>query len=200
MTSHLSSDPAAAPSSPSPAHSRNVVQLPVFERDGERRVVRRIGRPAPISSVQGSLALDLDVPPAPSAIPGPDRALLAPRPGLLPIGGQEPDPLEAWATQFAQALVEVAAGTRPALQLLRATSGDVYADLQRRYQLLTASGTRVRSVRHARPRVRSVHVSRTHVHAAELSVVVQQGERCRAIAIAVQRREGRWQAVDVQFG
>ena len=177
----------------------NVVPLESVRRRGAHRVVRQLSPAASITSVQGSLALDLDAPPAPAAVPAPDLRLLAPAaPGQ--VTGDEPDPVHVWATQFAQALVEVAVGVRPAAQLLRATSRDVYRDLERRYQLLTAQDTRVRSVRHARPQVRSVHVRRTHVYAAEISVVVQRGERCRAIAIRAERREGRWQATDVQFG
>ena len=184
----------------SPRPSTNVVALEAVRRHGTRRVVRQVGPAAPMASVQGSLALDLDLPPAPAAVPAPDLRLLAPRPSTVPATTAEPDPVHVWATQFAQALAEVAVGVRPATQLLRATSADVYRDLERRYQLLTAQGTRVRSVRHARPQVRSVHVARTHVYAAEISVVVQRGERCRAIAIRAERREGRWQATDVQFG
>ncbi|QWC84060.1 hypothetical protein KLP28_10605 [Nocardioidaceae bacterium] len=196
----MSADTTPTPPAASRSLPSNVIALAPVERPGARRVVRRVGVPAPVCAVQGSLALDLDVPAPAPPLPAPDLRLVPARSGLQPAAGQAVDPLHTWATQFAQALVEVAAGVRPVTQLLKATDEDVYYDLQRRYQLLTAGGTRVRSVRHARPQVRTVHVSRTHVYAAELSVVVQQGARCRAIAIRVERREGRWQAVDVQFG
>lgn len=112
-----------------------------------------------------------------------------------------PDPEEAeirgWAARFAQAAVEVAAGERPVLQLLRWTDERVYADLERRSALV--SRVRGPSDRRIRPQVRGVRVCRPTSDSAEVSVTVRHGRRSRALALRLERHRGRWRCVVLEF-
>jgi hypothetical protein len=109
----------------------------------------------------------------------------------------EPKP---WAGRLVQAIVEVTSGVRPVSQLVRWTTTDVYATVQRRIahtELLsqrTASGRRVGAI------VRSVHVDEPIDGVAEVCAVVQHGARCRAIALRLEGFDGRWQCTALQVG
>jgi hypothetical protein len=109
----------------------------------------------------------------------------------------EPKP---WAGRLVQAIVEVTSGVRPVSQLVRWTTTDVYATMQRRIahtELLsqrTASGRRVGAI------VRSVHVDAPIDGVAEVSAVVQHGARSRAIALRLEGFDGRWQCTALQVG
>jgi hypothetical protein len=48
--------------------------------------------------------------------------------------------------------------------------------------------------------VRSVRVSEPHDGVAEVCAVVQQGPRCRAIALRLEGIDGRWQCTALQIG
>lgn len=110
-----------------------------------------------------------------------------------------PEP-RAWASRLVQAIVEVTSGVRPASQLVRWTTTDVYATLQRRIarnELLnqrTPSGRRVGAI------VRSIHVDEPADGVAEVCAVVQHGARCRAIALRLDGYDGRWQCTALQVG
>ncbi|WP_051276804.1 Rv3235 family protein [Marmoricola sp. URHB0036] len=144
--------------------------------------------PAPMTSVQGTLALDYghDV----RSSPSPDLRLVA--------GGRAE--LEAFAHRFACAVVEVVGGDRGPSQLLRWTSEKVYAELQRRSALLSGTTPGDRRLRRLRSQVRSVHLFCPSPEAAEVSVHVRQGERSRAIAARIELVEGRWCCTALQFG
>jgi hypothetical protein len=94
-----------------------------------------------------------------------------------------------------QAAVEIVGGDRPASQLLRWTSADVFADLNRRAQLVARSGgpapgrARVQPVR---PRVLSVHTCFVTDDVLETSIHVRYGERSRALAARFEARQDRW--------
>jgi hypothetical protein len=90
--------------------------------------------PAPSTDSDSDTDTDPDTDPgsAPESDDGGPRA--TPRRAL-------PDP-RPWAGRFVQALVEVLGGARPATQLVRWTTSEVYADIQ-----LLASAARVDSVR-----------------------------------------------------
>ncbi len=107
--------------------------------------------------------------------------------------------VHAWATRFAQAVVEVAGGDRPVSQLVRWTSPRVYADLDRRATVLAATrlGARARTVR---PQVQSVHVSHPAADTAEVSVHVRYGRRSRALAARLELRRGRWTCTALELG
>ncbi len=133
--------------------------------------------------VQGSLALSW--PPVEAR----------PRPVRVP---DEDSEIRVLAGRFAQAAVEVVAGQRPVLQLLRWTDEHVYADLERRASLVRQA--RGGSPRRVHAQVRSVHVCRPHDDSAEVSVHVRHGERSRALAIRLERHRDRWRCTVLLFG
>ncbi len=110
-----------------------------------------------------------------------------------------PEP-KVWAGRLVQAMVEVTSGVRPVTQLVRWTTTDVYAGLQRRIartELLSqrpATGRRVGAI------VRSIHVDEPADGVAEVCAVVQHGARCRAIALRLEGFDGRWQCTALQVG
>lgn len=144
--------------------------------------------PAPLASVQGTLALDY------GSLVRSTRA-----PGLRVLPGARAE-LEAFAQRFANAVVEVVGGDRGPNQLLRWTTEQVYADLQTRTTLLARTTPGDRRVRRLRSQVRSVHVFCPSAEAAELSIHVRHGERSRAIAARIELTERRWCCTALQFG
>jgi hypothetical protein len=142
----------------------------------------------PMSSVQGTLALDYE-----------STVRSTRSPDLHVVPGDRAG-LEAFAHRFASAVVEVMAGDRGPSQLLRWTTEPVYADLQRRASLLSRTTPGDRRVRRLRSQVRSVHVFCPSAEAAEISVHVRHGERSRAIAGRIELVGGRWCCTALQFG
>ena len=86
----------------------------------------------PLAAVQAVLPLDF--------APGPPIPV---RPNLRLVTGTERE-LDAFATRFAQAVVEVIAGDRGVHQLMRWTTDEVYEELQVRSNALTRTTTSVR--------------------------------------------------------
>jgi hypothetical protein len=139
--------------------------------------------PVPITSTQGTLALDL--------LPRQDPPVAA----VVPIGRQRRRGAQAWAQRFVQAAVEIVGGDRPASQLLRWTSADVFADLNRRAQLVARAGGHAPGrarVQPVRPRVLSVHTCFVTDDVLETSIHVRYGERSRALAARFEARQDRW--------
>lgn len=103
-----------------------------------------------------------------------------------------PSDVSPWAARLAQAVLEVEAAERPVMQLGQWVLPAIYRRLDRRQQL------RVRQLDPRAPRsrcpehVRSVHVCHLTPDVAEVSVVTAGEERCRALAIRLERRKGRW--------
>jgi hypothetical protein len=95
-----------------------------------------------------------------------------------------PDPAP-WAGRIAQAVVEVVGGVRPAQQLLRWTDPSVYRWLQ-----ASAGAPRVRP--QAPTRVRSVRTCLVDEAVVEAVAVVDDGRRCRALALRFEGLDGRW--------
>jgi hypothetical protein len=182
---------AGTPTSPSvrrpPAPTEHLATVTHLVSPDERPA------PVPLAYVQGTLALDLGcLPPSPTT------------PDLHVVPGEdspEQREVQAWAARFAQATVEVLGGDRPVSQLLRWTSGRVYADLERRSRIIArATVPAPQRRRTVRPQVRSVHVFRPGPGSAEVSVHVQYGQRSRAIAARLERREDRWRCMALQLG
>ena len=151
-------------------------------------------QPAPIASVQGTLALEL-------AGCG-DEAWPPPLATVHAIEVRERRRLEAWAHRFAQAAVEIAGGDRPVSQLLRWTAPEVYDNLARRAVLVRAAAAREAPggrVQQVRPQVESIHTCWIDEAVAEVSARVRYGRRSRALAIRFERRSDRWQAVAMEF-
>ncbi|MGH3328510.1 MAG: Rv3235 family protein, partial [Streptomycetales bacterium] len=130
-----------------------------------------------------------------------------PRPAVLGL----PDP-HGPAIRLAQAIVEVLAGARPASQLLRWTTQQVYTGILTRVAERPPRGTATAPVpagpeassgtRPARACAR-VHVTRVCEPAdgvAEASVMVRWGPRSRAMALRLEARNGCWICTALELG
>jgi hypothetical protein len=104
----------------------------------------------------------------------------------------------AWCGSLVRAAVEVLAGTRPAAQLARWLSADIYDTLARRAGLAMRIKGRPTIVRQTV--VRRVHLCALSAVAAEASVVVHDGERVRAAAVRIEAHRGRWRATALDIG
>ncbi|MGH8868893.1 MAG: Rv3235 family protein, partial [Actinomycetes bacterium] len=144
-------------------------------------------------AVQGSLALAFRLPSGVPAVP--ETATLRPVDEDDPYFGPQrtpsralPDP-RAWATLISQAVVEVLAGHRPAAQLVRWTSADVYTAIAR--QSADAHGARPVG-KHARAVVRSVHVCEPVDGVAEVCAVVAERRHSWALVLRLEGVDHRW--------
>lgn len=106
-----------------------------------------------------------------------------------------PDPRE-WAGHLAQALVEVMGGVRPAPQVLRWTTPEVYAVVARRAAVSARRGLPPAR----RTVVRSLRVCEPADGVAEASAVVVDGGRVRALALRLVGLDGRWRVEALQVG
>ena len=140
----------------------------------------------PTEQVRGQQSLDLEfcLPNGLSAVPA---ALEHP-----PATDRRASELSPWVARLAQAVLEVEAAERPVMQLSRWVVPDIYRRLDRRQQLrarqLDPRVPRTRCPEH----VRSVHVCHPAPGVAEVSVVTAGADRCRARALRLERRKGRW--------
>ena len=174
------------------------------------------------AAVQGTLALAFVLPGGVPAVPDLPEILTAPpgapgsgHPGLRLVGapdaeetldeiefGPQPTPRSAlpeprhWAGRFVQAVVEVLAGDRPAGQLVRWTSTEVYDHVTCR----VVPGAAVGTTAPARAVVRSVHVTEPADGVAEVSALVRRGVRCTAVALRLEGMDGRWQCTALELG
>ena len=151
--------------------------------------------PVPVASTQGTLALAL----LPRSEPPPPA-----RPGatVVPIDRRLRHSIEEWTRRFVQAATEIVGGDRPASQLVRWTSPDVYADLRRRAQLGARAGGHqpgLARVQPVRPRVRSVHTCFVSDEVVEAGVHVRYGERSRALAARFERIQQLWICTALDF-
>jgi hypothetical protein len=152
------------------------------ELDGGSRT-SEAGHDPPSGYVQDALAVDFDL--------CSDDQLFGERPTRR---RDLPDP-RPWAGHIAQALVEVMAGVRPAPQVLRWTTPEVYAVVARRAAVSTRrQGATRRTV------VRSIRVCEPADGVAEVSAVVLDGARVRALALRLVGLDGRWRVEALQVG
>ena len=151
----------------------------------------------PVAVIAGNLALAVS--PAGTAPLTPELRAV-PDSGSPHAGSPGHEEVRLWAARFAQATVEVLGGDRPLAQLLRWTSAGVYQDLDRRVRILARTAAAPQRRRAIRPQVRSVHVSHPQPDSAEVSVHVRYGDRSRALAARLERRNGRWTCVALQLG
>lgn len=108
-----------------------------------------------------------------------------------------PDPRE-WAAHIAQGLVEVMHGVRPPSQVMRWTTPEVYAVVARRGS--RAGRRRTSSPAAHRTRVLRVRVCEPADDVAEVSVVLVDGGRVRALALRLAGRDHRWVVEALQIG
>lgn len=111
-----------------------------------------------------------------------------------------PDPVQ-WAAHIAQALVEVMHGHRPASQVTRWTTPEVYAVVARRGSRAARRASTQRAGRAThRTRVTRVLVCEPAPDVAEASVVLIDAGRVRAAALRLVGRDGRWLVEALQIG
>ena len=186
----------------------------------EPQPANRVSSPAPLlrpayavtrtirtrpSAVQGTLALEWQLPGEVDAVPTTDRSLrlvtrepaldLDTDPAVAVVATSRtelPDP-GPWTAQLVQAVLEVLAHERPRHQLVRWLTPEVYADLGVH---LAASPARPPAGRspggRARRTVSSIHVSEPADGVVEASAVVIGGRRARAVAVRLEGWDGRW--------
>jgi len=109
--------------------------------------------------------------------------------------------IRAWSTRYVVVLLEVLEGRRPVQQLLRWSTPETYAGVQRRSVL----AARLRARRPGRPgarapRVLSVHTCCPAERVVEVSAVVHDGEKVRAYALRVEGRPDRWRVSAMELG
>jgi hypothetical protein len=107
----------------------------------------------------------------------------------------------ASARQFAQAIVETIAGTRPFRQVIPVTSERVQAQIRGLIQMLRTDG---------KPRIRRILASATSVDVVEVTVIASFGPRTRALAMRFEHlparpcapgllpRRSRWLCTDLE--
>ncbi|GAA5114972.1 hypothetical protein GCM10023339_21220 [Alloalcanivorax gelatiniphagus] len=164
-------------------------------------IVLRPGHPAgALTSVQGSLALDL----LPRTAPPRPRPRLARTSDLVATAPAERARVDAIVARYLAAVVEIAAGDRPASQVLRHSVPAVYDDLAERARTVGAAvGTtpgRPRTPNPARPVVVGVRTALIRTDAVEASAHVRYGRRSRAVAARFEVVRDRWQCVALQMG
>ena len=173
---------------------------PYDERPSAGAARRGAGGAGPDSG-QPALALTFVLPTDLPAVPSSPRLHVVRTADEDPVPAVLPDP-RGWAGRLALATVEVLAGTRPLPQLRRWTSDDVYAQLRRRSargRVADACPDRARGPggAHRPTRVRAVHVCQPSVDVAEVSVVVDDGRRARALALRLEGADGRWRCTEL---
>lgn len=179
------------------------------------------------TAVQGTLALAFVLPSGVPAIPelpaeltpapaAPGRPGPLGQPPLRLVGapdaeealdevefGPQPTPRAAlpeprhWAGRFVQAVVEVLGGDRPASQLVRWTSTEVYDSVACRVLPSAGAGGAIAPTRGV---VRSVHVTEPADGVAEVTALVRRGLRCTAVALRLEGMDGRWQCTALELG
>ena len=164
----------------------------------------------PGAPVQGTLALAFVLPSGVPAVPvAPVGLRLVPPLAVRPVADQEDDEVDfgpqqttsaelpdprSWAGRFVQAVVEVLAGDRPAGQLVRWTSTEVYEGIGGHVEPCGAASVTSRAV------VRSVHVTEPIDGVAEVAAMVRRGLRTTAVALRLEGLDGRWQCTALELG
>lgn len=116
------------------------------------------------------------------------------------VSADLPDPAR-WSAQITHALLEVMTGIRPATQVLRWTTPEVYAVLARRNARVARRIAEGRAPRtRQRLAVLRVRVCEPVDGVAEAAVVVRHGPRVRAVAIRLVGQDGKWRVSALQVG
>lgn len=155
-----------------------------------------------VPMTQGTLALAFTLPSGVAAEPPVPRTLQLVPGGDPTTGKTQRDALSdprIWAGRLVQAILEVLNGDRPPAQLVRWTSAEIYADMQRRVH----ARARLRTpTLHAggRATVRSVHVCQPATDIAEIAVTVLRAGRMSAVALRLEGVKGRWQCTALELG
>lgn len=141
--------------------------------------------------VQGSLAFDWH------ADADVDDDLLMPEPPTRRRDLPDPGPV---AARLATAMMEVMSGARPAPQLVRWTTPEVYEVIARRASLAARRSSRLGTQQRARVTARRVMGCEPADGVAEMTVVLGVGQRVRAVALRMVGHHGRWRVEAMQLG
>ncbi len=113
------------------------------------------------------------------------------------------DPTAAWPRQFAQVMVEILAGVRPARQIFPWTTDRVRAQIRHLGPVLAAD---------RRPVIKRIVTSRPATRVVEMTVIVSSGPRSRALAMRFEHaaarqaapglpaRQARWLCTELEAG
>jgi len=104
-----------------------------------------------------------------------------------------------WAAAFIQAAMEVTCGLRPSGQLIRWTTPEVHGKLVRR-GTLTARALRIGNGLGAKPRLRALVLCSPRTGVCEVSAVIAEPERVRAVAFRMEGLHGRWRVTELEIG
>ncbi|WP_394938904.1 Rv3235 family protein [Psychromicrobium sp. YIM B11713] len=120
---------------------------------------------------------------------------------------QEVVKIRQLAASVAKASLETLAGTRQARQLSRLLSQEAFSLLERRADLTQkarsaqrASVPNVQPALYQRPQIRSAHSCRVAPGIYEISVVIMDRQRYRAMALRIEQIQGRWLVTVLQIG
>ncbi|OMH27043.1 hypothetical protein BKD30_03905 [Tersicoccus phoenicis] len=138
---------------------------------------------------------------------GPDREPAR----VLPLEDETTRRVIAQTRAVGQAILEVLAGARPASQLIRWMDPTVHDALVLRADLVRAGAARAAArggpgtPGQRRPpfrgaTVRSVHACRVTARRYELSLVISEPGRCRAMALRLELRHLQWRVTALQIG
>jgi hypothetical protein len=180
------SDPAYEPQEPMTLvihHEQTVLDL-TFPLPSGVPAVPEPPKPPNLRLVRTSIETDQDLEPGESEIPLDPTVDPLPwrrEPAELPDAG-------SWAPRLVQGLIEVLNGLRPAPQLVRWTSAEVYTAVRHQLRRTSALGTRP-----SRLLVRSVRSFEPEEGIAEVTAVIQIGPRVRALALRIEALANRWQ-------
>ena len=180
---------------PTPPRLRRCA-VPKLEPYSAARVFHRERASTP-SHTQGTLALALPTQIEAADVSAQEQSVqpaVEPKPGKT---GLLPEP-KAWAATFIQAAMEVAGGLRSAGQLVRWTTPEVHAILVRR-GALTARARRGITTS-SKPRVRALVACSPRAGVCEVSAVIAEPERVRAVAFRMEGLHGRWRVTDLEIG
>ncbi|EGD40098.1 hypothetical protein NBCG_05619 [Nocardioidaceae bacterium Broad-1] len=181
--------------------------LPSREPDPgeEPRPSRPPHEAVPLADVQGTLGFELQPrldPPRPRGDEPADDIEdgdLPPPIPIVPANGH----LRGWVPQFAQKAAEVVGGDRPASQLVRWTTKEVYAELRYRASLTARSGAYEPGTgrnQPVRPRVHRCHVYEVSDDIVEATVTIRFGAGLRALAVRFERNGESWICTVLNFG
>lgn len=163
-------------------------------------IALRATQPAPMTSVQGSLALDL----TPRTAPPRPRLRSTRANDLVAVEVAARARVDGFVGRYLQAVVEIAAGDRPVTQVLRHSVPEVYDELVGRARTVTAAAGltpgRARGPNPARPVVIGVRTALIRGDAVEASAHVRYGRRSRAVAARFEIVRDRWQCVAITWG
>jgi hypothetical protein len=120
-------------------------------------------------------------------------------PPSIPTPVRVPPEDREWAAVFVHAATEVALGLRSASQLIRWTTMEVHANLQRRGSL-AARARAAGAYKAGKPFVRSLRMMSVRPDVYEVCSVVGDLDRVRAIAFRMEDLDGRWRVTALEIG